>query len=167
MSENYFDLTTSGVGFINRFRLNKPNQGNPYYSVAIAALRGNANTEGKYQKTYIDCNLVGKAIEMAKHIEPHFASDQSPSVMVKFVCGDLELKPFEYKSGERKGQCGFALKARLFDIKWFKVDNNIFYSEAESDDVETDVDANANIGVASDEDSPSTIEQAEQLGRVA
>ena len=126
----YFDLTTSGVGFINRFRLNKPNNGNPYYSVTIAALRGKLN-DGKSQKTYIDCNVVGDAIAMAEQLAPHFANGAEPSIMVRFVAGDLEQRKFEYKSGERKGQAGYALKARLFDIKWFKLDGETYYSEAE------------------------------------
>ena len=126
----YFDLTTSGVGFINRFRLNKPNNGNPYYSVTIAALRGKLN-DGKSQKTYIDCNIVGDALAMAEQLAPHFADGAEPSIMVRFVAGDLEQRKFEYKSGERKGQTGYALKARLFDIKWFKLDGETVYSEAE------------------------------------
>jgi hypothetical protein len=126
----YFDLTTSGVGFINRFRLNKPNNGNPYYSVTIAALRGKLN-DGKSQKTYIDCNVVGDAIAMAEQLAPHFAGGAEPSIMVRFVAGDLEQRKFEYKSGERKGQSGYALKARLFDIKWFKLGGETVYSEAE------------------------------------
>ena len=126
----YFDLTTSGVGFINRFRLNKPNNGNPYYSVTIAALRGKLN-DGKSQKTYIDCNVVGDALAMAEQLAPHFADGAEPSIMIRFVAGDLEQRKFEYKSGERKGQAGYALKARLFDIKWFKLDGETVYSEAE------------------------------------
>ncbi len=127
----YFDLTTTGVGFINRFRLNKPTNGHPYYSVTIAALRGKLNDEGKSQKTYIDCNIVGDATVMAKQLAVHFERNADASVMVRFVAGDLEQRKFEYKSGERKGQTGYALKARLFDIKWFKIDGNTFYSEAE------------------------------------
>ena len=126
----YFDLTTSGVGFINRFRLNKPSNGNPYYSVTIAALRGKLN-EGKSQKTYIDCNVVGDAVAMAEKLSPYFDNDADPSVMVRFVAGDLEQRKFEYKSGERKGQTGYALKARLFDIKWFKVNGETVHSAAE------------------------------------
>lgn len=128
---NYFDLLTTGVGFVNRFRLVKPSNGDPYYSITIAAMRGKANADGKIAKTYIDCNIVGDAVEMVKHIEPLFANEAEPAVMVKFVVGDLELKSFEYQSGNKKGERGYALKGRLFDIKWFKVDGKIFYSEAE------------------------------------
>jgi len=130
-NENYFNLTTEGVGFINRFRLNEPTQGNPYYSVTIAALRGKADANGKTQKTYIDCNIVGSAVEMAKQLEPLFVGEESPTVMAKFVTGDLELRPFIYNSGQKQGEQGFSLKARLYDIKWFKVNGDVTYNEAE------------------------------------
>jgi len=128
---NYFDLLTTGVGYVNRFRLVKPSNGDPYYSITIAAMHGKANNDGKIAKTYIDCNIVGDAVEMAKYIEPLFTNDAEPTVIVKFVVGDLEVKSFEYQSGNKKGERGYALKGRLFDIKWFKVDGKIFYSEAE------------------------------------
>jgi len=131
MSSDYYDLTTTGVGFINRFRLNKPDQGKPYYSVTLAALHGKANDEGRTKKTYIDCNVVGDALSMVKQIEPYFDGNQEPVIMAKFVIGDLEQRPFQYQSGERKGQTGFALKGRLFDIKWFKAEDKLYYSEAE------------------------------------
>jgi hypothetical protein len=131
-SINYYDLTTTGVGFINRFRKVKPDQGDPYYSVTIAAMRGKANNEGHVQKTFIDCNVVGDATLMAKQLETFFDDENKPKVMVKFVFGDLEHRAFPYKSGERKGQTGYALKGRLFDIKWYKVNGDTtVYSVAE------------------------------------
>lgn len=129
--QQYFNLTLTGVGFINRFRLNTPSQGKPYYSISIAALHGKADAHGKTAKTYIDCNIVGDAVEMAEHIAPLFDGEQSPTVMVKFVAGDLELRSFQYKSGTRQGELGYTNKARLYDIKWYKVDGKTFYSEAE------------------------------------
>ncbi len=156
---NYFDLLTTGVGYVNRFRLVKPSNGDPYYSITIAAMRGKANADGKIAKTYIDCNIVGDAVEMAKHIEPLFANEAEPAVMIKFVVGDIELKPFEYQSGNKKGERGYALKGRLFDIKWFKVDGKIFYSEAErlrheaANDAQSQSDDNG-LTDASDDQQP-------------
>jgi hypothetical protein len=132
MSNQYYDLTTTGVGFINRFRKVTPDQGDPYYSVTIAAMRGKANNEGHVQKTFFDCNVVGEATLMVKQLESFFEGDNDPRVMIKFVLGDPEQRAFQYKSGERKGQTGFALKGRLFDIKWYKVNGDTtVYSAAE------------------------------------
>ena len=131
-SDNYYDLTTTGVGYINRFRKVSPDQGSPYYSVTIAAMRGKPNDQGHVQKTYIDCNVVGAAVEMCEQLESFFAGDAEPKVLVGFVFGDLEQRAFQYQRGERKGQTGFALKGRLFDIKWYKVNGDeTVYSPAE------------------------------------
>ncbi len=161
--QKYFNLTLTGVGFINRFRLNTPSQGKPYYSISIAALRGKADANGKTAKTYIDCNIAGDAVGMAEHIAPLFDGDQSPTVMVKFVAGDLELRSFQYKSGVRQGELGYANRARLYDIKWFKSDGETFYSEAEQlrhaeqDQKDNDAEtANTDNNEDSDEDVTQT-----------
>lgn len=131
-SDNYFDLTTTGVGYINRFRKVTPENSAPYYSVTIAAMRGKANSEGHIKKTYVDCNVVGNAIEMCEQLETFFEGDAEPKVLVGFMFGDLENRAFIYPRGERKGQTGFALKGRLFDIKWYKVNGDeTVYSPAE------------------------------------
>ena len=132
-NDTYYDLHTSGIGFVNRFRKVQPEQGEAYYGITIAALRGKPNAEGKVAKTYIDCNVVGDdAIEMCRQLEPFFEGDAEPKVMVSFTIGDLEQRAFQYKRGERKGQTGYALKGRLFDIKWFKANGGeTVYSTAE------------------------------------
>ena len=130
--DTYYDLLISGIGFVNRFRKVIPEQGEPYFGITIAALRGKPNAEGKVAKTYIDCNVVGSAIEMCQLLEPFFENDQEPKVMIGFTLGDLEQRAFQYKRGERKGQTGYALKGRLFDIKWFKVNGGeTVYSDSE------------------------------------
>jgi|GEM_PF-5958068 len=128
----YWDLTLTGKGFVNRFRKVTPEQGDPYYSINIACMRGKANNEGHIQKTFVDCNVVGNAVEMVQQLETFFSEGAEPKVMVNFVIGDLEQRSFVYKSGDRKGQTGFALKGRLFDIKWYKVNGDTtVYSAAE------------------------------------
>jgi len=134
MSENFYDLIVTGVAFINRFRKVQPEQGEAYYAVTLACLRGAPNGEGRVQKTYIDCNVCGDAIAMAKQLDAVFKGDQDPKVMVGFALGDLEQRAFQYKRGERKGQTGYALKGRLFDIKWFKVNGGeTVYSPKETE----------------------------------
>jgi hypothetical protein len=131
-NDNYFDLTVSGTGYINRFRKVTPDEGKPYYSVTIAAMRGKSNSQGHIKKTYVDCNVVGAAIEMCQQLETFFEGDNEPKVLVGFMFGDLEQRAFPYQRGERKGQTGYALKGRLFDIKWYKINgNDTVYSPAE------------------------------------
>ncbi len=130
--DNYFDLTTTGVGYINRFRKVTPENSDPYYSITIAAMRGKASSEGHIKKTYVDCNVVGAAIEMCQQLETFFEGNNEPKVLIGFMFGDLEQRAFQYQRGERKGQTGYALKGRLFDIKWYKVNGDeTVYSQSE------------------------------------
>jgi hypothetical protein len=39
----YFDLLTTGLGYINRVREVTPEEGSPFLSVTLAALRGSAD----------------------------------------------------------------------------------------------------------------------------
>lgn len=60
----YFDLTTTGIGYVNRIRKVKPTKGNPYFALTIAALMGKSD-EVSY--TYLDCMVTGqKATEIFK-----------------------------------------------------------------------------------------------------
>ncbi len=160
MSDQYYDLTTTGVAYVNRFRKVKPEQGNPYYSVTLAAMRGKANNEGHIQKTYIDCNVLGNAVEMVQQLESFFKDGAEPKVMIKFVVGDLEQRAFVYKSGDRKGHTGSSLKGRLFDIKWYKVNGDTtVYSAAEIERYQqaNDADDHSEDEEKSEaEDKPST-----------
>jgi len=169
MSNQYYDLTTTGVGFINRFRKVTPEQGDPYYSVTIAAMRGKPNNKGHIQKTFVDCNIVGDATLMAKQLEIFFEDEKDPKVMVKFVFGDLEHRAFQYQSGERKGQTGYSLKGRLFDIKWYKVNGDTtVYSAAEmkrhEQQAENNSDNQANDG-SSKIELPVTVNAESKLSQ--
>ncbi len=44
------------------------------------------------------------------------------TVLVGFHLGDLMSETFVYSKGERQGQTGICLKARLLKIAWVKVD---------------------------------------------
>jgi hypothetical protein len=43
-------------------------------------------------------------------------------VLVGFKLGDLYAEPFEYQRGEKQGQTGVRLKARLLSVHWAKID---------------------------------------------
>ena len=53
----YFDLLTTGLGYINRVRAVTPEEGNPFLSVTLAALRGSADN-ARY--THFECRVAGK-----------------------------------------------------------------------------------------------------------
>ena len=64
----YFDLYTPGLGYLNRVREVTPNEGTPFWSVTIAALRGSAD-DARY--TYFECRVSGKqAQKLVQQLKP-------------------------------------------------------------------------------------------------
>ncbi|GEK15424.1 DUF3577 domain-containing protein [Aliivibrio fischeri] len=125
----YFDLHTHAFGFFNRVRKVVPKKGEPFWAVDISACRGDAG-----EKTYFDCNVVGK--EAIALFEQHLANfEQGKDVVTaSLVIGDLRVEQFTYKSGTKKaGQPGVSLKGRVLRIKYLKVnDTVVFKTESEA-----------------------------------
>ena len=128
----FFDLHTSGLGYLNRFRIVKPTSGQPYQSVTIAALRGNADNA---QYTYIDCIVVE---EEAKNVLLNLVDtdEKDTKYMVGFNIGDIYPETFIYKTGNKQGQTGVSLKGRLIKIKWLRKNNELIYEPQTTSAVE-------------------------------
>ncbi|MGE0370986.1 MAG: STY4534 family ICE replication protein [Gammaproteobacteria bacterium] len=121
----YFDLYTTGIGYLNRVREVTSKEGSPFWSVTIAALRGSVD-EAQY--TYFECRVSGKqAQELVRQLKPAVEGDLK--VLVGFTLSDLFAEAFTYKSGDKAGETGISLKARLLRVSWAKVDGESFYSE--------------------------------------
>jgi len=142
----FFDLHTTGIGYLNRIREVKPRgKGKPFMAVAIAALRG-ASDDVEY--SYIDCNVVGaEAEKLIRRCQEAVAAEKK--VLASFRIGDIWADPFTYEKGDKKGQPGASLKGRLLFIGWIKVDGETVY-EAKP----RDADATAeNSSEQSDDDA--------------
>jgi len=127
----FFDLHTSGIGYLNRLRTVTPNTGNQYLSVTVAALRGNA-ANAKY--TYFDCIVVE---EEAKNVLFNLVdTDEDATYMIGFNIGDIYPEPFTYKSGNKQGQTGVSLKGRLIKVKWLRKNNELIYEPQKTSAVE-------------------------------
>ncbi len=114
----YFDLHTTGVGYLNRVREVKPERAQAFLAVDISALHGSADN---VEYTRFDCRVSGKdAQEIIRGLIPAMEADHK--VLVGFKIGDLYAETFTYERGERQGQTGVSLKARLLKITWAKVD---------------------------------------------
>lgn len=133
MSENetnsaetkFFDLMTNGLGYLSRLRDVQPVDGDTFVSVSIAALRGAAD-QAKY--THFDCVLAGpKVQEVVAKLKPFI--DAERKVLIGFTLSDLRAESFIFKKGERAGNTGISLKARLVRIPWAKVDGNAIHDE--------------------------------------
>ena len=118
----YFDLITTGVGYLNRARTVKPRQGAGYECVSIAALRGLTDSP---EYTYFDCRIVGEqALEFVQTLKAAI-NDRDTKVLVRFNIGDGTAESYEVQSGENKGQRRHLIKGRLLKITWAKVGDEV------------------------------------------
>lgn len=121
----YFDLYTTGIGYLSRVREVTPKEGSPFLSATISALRGSTDDA---QYTYFECRVSGKqAHELVRRLKP--AVEGKLKVLIGFTLSDLVAESFIYKSGDKAGETGINLKARLLRVGWAKVDGQPFYTE--------------------------------------
>jgi len=120
--QKYFDLHTTGVGYLNRARVVKMKKGE-FLAVAISALRGATDS---VEYTRFDCRVSGsEAQAVVRQLQP--AIDAEKKVLVGFKIGDLYAETFTYDKGQKAGQTGVSLKAHLLLIQWAKVDGETVY----------------------------------------
>ena len=123
-SPKYFDLHSTGIGYLNRVREVTPKEGTPFLSVTIAALRGSVDNA---QYTHFECHVSGKqAQQLVRQLKP--AVEGNLKVLIGFTLSDLFAESFTFKNGDKAGETGISLKARLLRIAWAKVDGQPFYT---------------------------------------
>ena len=127
MTENthenpYFDLITTGIGYLNRARTVKPQQGSPYECVSIAALRGRSDSPSY---SYFDCRIVGEQALLFIESFKEDINDRNTKVLVRFNVGDGEATSYELTQGENQGQRRHNIKGRLLKITWAKVGDQV------------------------------------------
>lgn len=121
----YFDLYTTGIGYLNQIRQVTPSEGSPFWAATVAALRGSADNA---QYTYFECRAAGKATQdLLRRLQP--AVDGEHKVLVGFTLSNLHAETFTFKKGDKAGETGISLKARLLRMSWAKVDGHDFYRE--------------------------------------
>jgi len=108
----YFDIHTSGIGYIQRVREvqgKAGRKGPPSLWCTVAALVGPATNPFK---RYFDVRVSGA--EAKKLVQPYVGlDDHQQRPLVRFRLGDLWVDPFIRPSGEHKGKAAASLKARL------------------------------------------------------
>lgn len=116
--QKYFDLHVSGIGYLYRAREVQVKRGQSFLAVEVSALHGEAED---VNYTRFDCRVSGKeAQEVIRLLMPEIQAKKK--VLVSFKLGDLYPETFVYDKGEKAGQTGVSLKARLLKIHWAKVD---------------------------------------------
>jgi len=114
----YFDLHTTGVGYLNRVRDVETEDGSPFLAVTVAAIHGKST---EVNHTYFECAVYGEQAQaIVRELKPAVEADQR--VFVGFTLSNLKADAFTFQQGEKAGQSGVNLKARLIRIAWAKVD---------------------------------------------
>jgi len=129
----YFDLHSTGVGYLNRVRLVEPERGNPFLAVDISALHGSIDN---VEYTRFDCRVSGSAAKDAIMALKEAIEDKNTKVLVGFKLGDLYAESFTYKRGEKAGQTGISLKTRLLQIHWAKVNGEKYPLPGETNEAQ-------------------------------
>ncbi len=126
----FFDLHTMGIGYLNRARTVTPTQGQPYMSVSIAALHGRSDSPSY---SYIDTRIVGSdALDFVKRYEKSI-NNRDSKVLVRFKVGDGKPDSYEVQSGDNKSKRNHVIKARLLQITWAKVNDDVVLQPAETE----------------------------------
>ena len=128
----YFDLHINGIGYLNRIREVKPKKGQSFWACDINALSG-ASDDVSY--TRFDCKIAGADAEaLVKRCVK--ATEEKRKVMLGFKLGDLWTDTFVYQNGEKKGQTGVSLKARLLYISFIKIDGEMVFQASKRESSE-------------------------------
>ncbi|MCE8014383.1 DUF3577 domain-containing protein [Billgrantia desiderata] len=128
----FFDLHTSGVGYLNRVRVVEKNargeRVKPYLACTISAMNGSRDElTGKIPYVFFDAIVSGAAAKELVLQYQEAANDRDTKVLIAFKMGDLRAETFVYKQGDRKGQTGVSLKTRLLFISLMKVNGETVF----------------------------------------
>ena len=114
----YFDLHTTGVGYLNRVREVNPENGSPFLAATVAAIHGKSTD---VNRTYFECAVYGEQAQKSVR-ELKSAVDADKKVLIGFTLSNLNAESFTFQQGEKAGLTGINLKARLIRVAWAKVD---------------------------------------------
>jgi hypothetical protein len=134
MSDEYYDISVSACGFLNRVRTVEQTDGKTHLACTFAALRG-AKGE-RAEPTYFDAKVVGGHTTALLTQYQSVINDRSRQVFAAVRLSDLYVKPFVRQRGERKGESGYALKTRLLAIQSLAIDGVVVYRRSEDPTLE-------------------------------
>lgn len=114
----YFNLHTSGIGYLSDIREIKPTKGkkgDSYWACRIAALVGPADSP---EYRFFDMNISGEeTVQLIKRCQE--AVEAKKKVLVSFVMGDLRYDTFSEVAGRISGQLSGAGNSAAFkEFAW-------------------------------------------------
>lgn len=163
---HYFDLITTGIGYLNRIREVPVRRGKAFLACDIMALHG-ASDDVEF--TRIDCKVSGEAAnDLIRSCQG--AIEAQKKVLIAFRIGDLWIDPFIYQKGDKQGEPGASLKGRLLFVSWIKIEGEIAYKaerkqEAPSSPEQSDAGSMESADIEAD--APQADAHARQPSNVA
>ncbi|MDR1281723.1 MAG: DUF3577 domain-containing protein [Opitutaceae bacterium] len=150
-SESYFNLITTGTGYLNDIHDVKPEQGDPFLACKIAALKG---PKSKVQYVYFDARVSGaEAQKLVRRCIK--AVNAKQEVLIKFRLGNLEGSAFTYTQGKNAGKQGVNFKVHLLFISQIKVDGKIVHEPKPQEDGKAAPDVPAANGAPAEPPPPA------------
>ena len=121
-----YNVVTTGFGYINRVREVAPEGAEPYLAADLNLMEGVAQ-DGDYSKVNsIRMDAIVKGSQAKAIVREHLLGvGNDVPVVASVSCGGIRASVFTYKSGEKAGQTGVALKTALLSIKWMKVGDTV------------------------------------------
>jgi hypothetical protein len=145
------------LGYLNRIREVTPRKGESFLACDIAALNGPSDAP-EYRR--FDVRVSGtEAQHLIRRCSEAVEADKK--VLIGFRLGDLWTDTFTYTKGERAGQPGISLKARLLFVQWIKVDGEMVYKAEPKSTESSGEAASPDASDASAEPAPDIPDDAE------
>ncbi|MCG7904307.1 MAG: DUF3577 domain-containing protein [Candidatus Thiodiazotropha weberae] len=145
----YFDLHTTGLGYLGRAREVKPKAGQrftPFWAVSISAFHGPRDA---ISYVFFDVKATGAESEKVIQEFEDVINDKEHKVLVGFNIGDM----YPDEPYEKDGKLRVTLKGRLLRIMWVKVDGKTVYSAPQPSDTE---------GAKDDDQTPAAVSAEQQ-----
>lgn len=111
-TKSYFDLHTTGHGWISRIRKVEPKKGQPFWACTVEALYGSTQFPSR---RFIDMRVSGS--EAQRLLREHAEKDTSDKLFVEFRAGDLWTDVYTRTKGDQAGTTAVSIKARLLQVK--------------------------------------------------
>lgn len=123
-SNDYFNLHTKGLCYVNRFRAVSTRK-DTFYSVTLGFLRGHVD---EVEKTYIDCVIRNDdALEILTQYQDAINGDSK--VMAVAIVGDIFAQTYKKKDGSLAA----GIKGRLIGLNQLKVDGDVVFKRENAD----------------------------------
>ena len=118
---SYFNLLTTGVGYLNQIKEVTPEEGMPFLVVKIAALRGKPND---IKKTYFSSIVSGAhAHEWVRLLADAVIEERK--VLFRFRLSDLEGSVYPSDDSDPNNPPRVTFNTRLIGVDWARVDGKV------------------------------------------